>query len=334
MRERHVPGLALAVVRDGKVIKARGYGLANVELNVPVTTETVFEIGSVTKQITAAAVLLLAGDGKLSLDDRINKHLPNLPDSWADITVRHLLTHTSGVRNYTGLGGFELSRRLKRDDFIKLLAAHPLNFRPGEQWSYGNSAYNLLGHVVESASGQSYFEFVNARIFKPLGMNSTRDRDPRNVIPNRADGYEWEDGRLVGRDHDLTDVFSAGALTSTVLDLARWDAALHTDRLLKASTRAEMWTPVRLAGGQSYPYGYGWNTLTWRGRRLVFHGGQTAGFAASIQRFTDDRLTVIVLSNLGDIGLGSEIARRGRARRGWRAGRARRTRRRGARRKR
>lgn len=310
MRQRHVPGLALAVVRDGRVVKARGYGLANVELNVPVTTETVFEIGSITKQFTASAVMLLVEDGKINLDDKISRHLSGLPGAWDDITVRHLLTHTSGVRNYTGLAGFELSRRLKRDEFVKLVAAHPLAFRPGEQWSYGNTAYNLLGHIVESASGQTYWEFVNSRLFRPAGMASTRDRDPRNVIPKRADGYEWEGGRLVGRDHDLTDVFSAGAITSTVLDLARWDAALYTERPLKSSLREQMWTPVRLSGGHAYPYGFGWSTLTWRGRRLVFHGGQTAGFAASIQRFLDDRLTVVVLSNLGDIGLSTEVARR------------------------
>lgn len=310
MRRRHIPGLALAVVRDGRFVKARGYGLANVELNVPVTTGTVFEIGSITKQITAAAVLLLVEEGKIGVDERVGKYLPNLPEAWNNVTVRHLLTHTSGVKNYTGLDGFELNAKLKRDEFVKRISAHPLNFAPGAQWSYSNTGYNLLGHIVEQVSGQTYWEFVNARIFRPLGMNSTRDRDPRFLVSNRADGYEWEDGALVGRDYDLTDVFSAGATLSTVLDLAKWDAALYNDRLLKSSSRAAMWSPVQLSGGKTHPYGFGWNTLTLRGHRLVSHGGQTAGFSAHIARFVDDRLTVVVLCNLGDIGLAGEVGRR------------------------
>lgn len=310
MRERHVPGLALVVARGGKVVKEGAYGLSNVELGVAATPETVFEIGSITKQLTAAAVLMLVEDGRVRLDDPVGKHLPNAPAAWGGVTVRHLLTHTSGVKTYTGLSGFELSRRLKRDDFIKALAAHPLDFAPGARYSYSNSGYNLLGHVIESASGQGYWDFMRARIFRPLGMSKTGDRDPRLLHPGRADGYEWDGAKLVGRDHDLTDVFSAGAVVSTVRDLARWDAALYTERLLKDSTRAAMWSPARLNGGRTHPYGFGWNTLDFRGQRLVSHGGQTAGFAANISRYLDERLTVIVLCNLGDVGLASEIARR------------------------
>ncbi|MBA2646700.1 MAG: beta-lactamase family protein, partial [Pyrinomonadaceae bacterium] len=208
MRERHIPGLALAVVQNGKVVKAQGYGLASVEFGVPVTPDTVFEIGSVTKQITAAAVMLLVEDGKLALNDSITKHLTGLPASWRAITVRHLLTHTSGVKNYTGLPGFELSKRMKRDDFTKMVASLPLNFAPGDSWSYGNTPYNLLGHIIEVVSGESYWQFVAARIFRPLGMTASGDRDPKRIIPQRASGYEWEMNALVGRDYDLTDVFS------------------------------------------------------------------------------------------------------------------------------
>ena len=307
MRLRHVPGLALAVVRDGRVVKEQGYGLASVELNAPVTPATVFEIGSVSKQITAAAVMLLVEEGKVGLDDPVAKYLPEAPAEWGGVTVRHLLTHTSGLKNYTGLAGFELTERLKRDEFVRRIAAHPLAFAPGEAHSYGNTNYNLLGFVVEAASGRPYWEFVQERIFRPLGMTSTADRDPRNVIPNRAAGYEWEGGRLVGRDYDLTDVFSAGAIVSTVRDLVRWDAALESERLLKRSSLELVWSPVRLNGGKSYPYGFGWYIESLRGHRVVRHNGQTAGFAASIARYTDDRLTVIVLTNLGTIGLAGRI---------------------------
>ncbi|HVF28111.1 MAG TPA: serine hydrolase domain-containing protein, partial [Pyrinomonadaceae bacterium] len=163
MRERHIPGLALAVVEKGKVVKAQGYGVASVEFGVHVTPDTVFEIGSVTKQITAAAIMLLVEDGKLALDDSITKHLTGLPESWRPITVKHLLTHTSGVKNYTGLPGFELSKRMKRNDFIKMVANLPPNFAPGDSWSYGNTAYNLLGHIIEVISGGSYWQFVDTR---------------------------------------------------------------------------------------------------------------------------------------------------------------------------
>ncbi|HEU4596801.1 MAG TPA: serine hydrolase domain-containing protein [Pyrinomonadaceae bacterium] len=307
MRLRHVPGLALAVVKDGQVIKERGYGLANVELDVPVTPETVFEIGSVSKQMTAAAVMLLVEEGKLSLDDKISKHLPGTPAVWNAVTVRHLLTHTSGIKNYTGLAGFALSERLKREEFIKRIGAHPLAFAPGEAHSYGNTNYNLLGHIVETVSGKSYWQFVRERIFQPLGMSATNDRDPRHVLKNRADGYEWDGGALVGRDYDLTDVFSAGAIVSTVRDLVKWDAALEGGRLLKKTSLEQVWTPTRLNDGREHPYALGWYVERVRGVGRVRHNGQTAGFAASIARYREERLTVIVLCNLGTIGLAGRI---------------------------
>jgi CubicO group peptidase (beta-lactamase class C family) len=309
MRERHIPGAAIAVVKNGKIVKADGYGLANVELNVPATKETVFEIGSVTKQITAAAIMLLVEDGKINLDEKISKYLSGTPDAWKNVTVGNLLTHTSGIKSYTGLSGYELTERLKRDEFIKAIGAHPLEFVPGERYVYSNSGYNLLGFIIESVSGKSYWDFLHERIFTPLKMNQTANRDPQFVVPNRADGYEWEEGKLVGRDYDLTDVFSAGAVVSTVLDLAKWDAALCSDTLLKKQSKAQMWTPVVFNDGKPYPYGFGWNVSEFRGHNLVAHGGQTAGFAANISRYIDDGLTIIVLTNLGDQGLGTVIAR-------------------------
>jgi D-alanyl-D-alanine carboxypeptidase len=307
MRRRHIPGLALAVVRDGRVVKERGYGLANVELRVPATPATVFEIGSVTKQMTAAAVMLLVEEGRVALDDPLSKYLPDTPEGWGHVTVRHLLTHTSGLRNYTGLTGFELTERLTRDEFIKRLAPHPLAFRPGDQHSYGNTNYSLLGYVVEAASGQGYWQFVSARLFGPLGMRATTDRDPRRLVPNRASGYEWDGREWVGRDYDLTDVFSAGAVVSTVGDLVRWEAAFAGGRVLRPASLEQVWTPVRLNSGQTHPYGFGWYVETLRGRRVMRHTGHTAGFSASLARYPDDKLTVIVLTNLGTLGAGGRV---------------------------
>ncbi|HEV2704977.1 MAG TPA: serine hydrolase domain-containing protein [Pyrinomonadaceae bacterium] len=308
MEQRHVPGVAIAVVRAGRVVKARGYGLASVEHNVAVTPETVFEIGSVSKQLTAAAIMLLVEEGKVELDAPVGRYVPEAPPAWSGVTVRHLLTHTSGLRNYTGLTGFELTERLTRAEFVRRISQHPSNFAPGASWSYGNTNYNLLGFIIEAASGRPYWQFMRERIFRPLGMNSTADRDPKYVIRHRASGYEWQQGALTGRDYDLTDVFSAGAIVSTVLDLARWDAALYDERLLRRASLEQIWTPVSLTDGSTRPYGFGWYVENFRGARRVRHNGQTAGFAASIARYTDERLTLIVLTNLGDLGLGGEIA--------------------------
>ena len=203
--------------------------------------------------------MLLVEDSKINLDEKISKYLPNTPDAWAKVSVRHLLTHTSGIKTYTGLSGFELTKRLNRDQFIKALSAYPLDFEPGASWNYSNSGFNLLGYIIESVSGKSYWDFMRERIFKPLGMDKTADRDPQFIIPHRATGYEWQNNKLVGRDYDLTDIFSAGAIVSTVTDLAKWDAALSNDTLLKKTSKAQIWTPFVLNDGKPYPYGFGWN---------------------------------------------------------------------------
>jgi D-alanyl-D-alanine carboxypeptidase len=309
LQERHVPGAAIAVIENGKTVKMRGYGTASVEFGVPVTKDTVFEIGSVSKQMTAAGILLLVEEGKINLDEKISKYLPNTPDAWKNVTVRNLLTHTSGIKSYTAIGaGFELSKRLSRDEFIKLLAAHPLEFETGARYSYNNSGYNLLGYIIETVSGKSYWDFMRERIFKPLGMTRTGDRDPKFVIKNRAVGYEWENGALVGRDYDLTDIFSAGAIVSTIEDLTKWEAAWRNDALLKKESIRLAWTPVLLSDGKPYPYGFGWRISEMRGRKLIAHSGQTAGFGASLSRFVDDDLTVIALTNLGELGMGTMLA--------------------------
>lgn len=308
MKERNIPGVAIAVVKNGKVVKQKGYGLASVEFDQPVTTDTVFEIGSVSKQMTAAAIMLLAEDGKVSLDENISKYLPNTPDAWKDVTVRHLLTHTSGIKSYTSLTGFELSRRVKIDGFIKQLSPYPLEFTPGEKNIYSNSGYNLLAYIIETQSGKSYMEFMRERIFAPLGMTRTGDRDPKFIIPLRANGYEWEVDRLSGRDSGLTDLMGAGSITSTIEDLVKWENALRGNRFLKPESKHAVWTQFTFNDGKLSPYGFGWRISDVRGHKLIGHTGQTAGFGAAIFRYVDSGVTVIVLSNLGELGMGSLIA--------------------------
>ncbi len=309
MQKHQIAGLALMVVKAGEQIKAAGYGVANLELNVPVTTNTVFEIGSVTKQFTAAGIMLLAQEGKLSLDDKISQHLTNTPASWANITVRHLLTHTSGITNYTGLDGFELRQHLTQAQFITKLGAYPLSFQPGDKWSYCNSGFSLLGYIIENVSGKNYWEFQRERIFEPLGMTATRDRNPRVVIPNRASGYELTNHVAINRDYDLTDIFSAGAIVSTVVDMAKWDAALNGDKLLSAASKEKMWTPTKLNSGKVQNYGFGWFLDPLRGHKNIGHNGATSGFSCAIQRFPDDQLSVIVFCNADELGIASTLAK-------------------------
>ncbi len=297
MEKHRVPGLALVVVEDGKITKSQGYGFANLELEVPVTPDTVFEIGSVSKQFTAGGILLLAQDGKLSVDDKITKYFQNVPDAWTNVTIRHLLTHTSGIKNYTPFEGYELRKHLSQDQFIQLLGKLPLDFKPGDSWKYSNSGFNLLGFIIENVSGKNYWDFMSERIFQPLGMNVTTNRDPKFLIPHRASGYEQTNHIYINRDYDLTDIFSAGAIVSTVGDLAKWDAALDGDQLFTAATKEQMWSPMKLNDGKLHQYGFGWFLETVDGHKNIGHSGSTSGFSASNQRFPDDKLVVIVLTN-------------------------------------
>lgn len=297
MAKRGIPGVALKIIRDGKTIKTATYGLANLELNAPVKAETVFEIGSITKQFTAAGILLLVQDGKLSVDDRISRHLKDTPASWANITVRHLLTHTSGLKNYTGLDGFQLTKHLTQEQFIKAIGVQPLDFAPGESWKYCNTAFNLLGYIIENVSGKPYWDFMSERIFHPVGMHSTTNRLPGLIITNRADGYEQTNHVHNNRDYDLTDIFAAGATASTIGDLAKWNTALDGEKLLSAHTKETMWTPTKLNSGKATTYGFGWFIDPLEGHKNIGHGGSTSGFSATIQRFPDDKLAIIILSN-------------------------------------
>lgn len=302
LKKQNIPGLALAVVREGKIEKAKGYGLADVELNVPVTERSVFQWASITKQFTATAIMLLVQDGKLKLDDPISRHYAKAPPVWSNVTVRHLLTHTSGIKGYTELANFfgTLRKDYEPNEIIGLVTSHPLDFAPGEKWAYSNTGYYLLGLVIEKASGQSYAEFLAARIFRPLGMDTARVNHQFEIIPNRATGYDFRNDRLWRSEFvSPTQPFSAGALVGTALDLAKWDAALYTDKILPTPVLEEMWTPVKLNNGKTAPYGYGWQTGELRGHPFVGHGGGIHGFSSFILRLVQDKLTVIVLVNRG-----------------------------------
>lgn len=297
MQAQQIPGLALAVIKDGKTVIARGYGLANVEHQVPVKAETIFQSGSTGKQFTAVAVMMLVEEGKLSLDDKITKYFPDGPEAWQNITVRHMLTHTSGMTDYPQ--DFDLRRDYTEDDLYKRIKPIPLAFQPGEKWSYSNLAYVMLGILIHKVSGKFYGDFLQERIFKPLEMTTARIISESDIVPNRAAGYRVVNGQLKNQDwvSPSLNTTADGALYFTIYDMAKWDAALYTDKLLKTSSLEQMWTPVKLNDGKTHPYGFGWALGQVRGHRIIEHGGAWQGFKAQISRYVDDKLTVIVLAN-------------------------------------
>src|SRR5215510_3485598 len=304
MQKQHVPGLSLAVIKDGKVIKVEGYGLANVELDVPARPESVYKIGSVSKQFIATGIMLLMQEGRISLADPVSKFLEGTPDTWKEITVRHLLTHTSGIVREAP--GFDPLKVQNDADVIKTAYPLPLRFAPGEKWEYCNVGYFALAEIIRKISGKPWGDYLNERLFTPLEMNATRTTNMTELVQNRANGYVWRDGKLRNADIYFA-LRPSGAFLSSVLDLAKWDAALYSDKILKQSTRDQMWSPVKLNNGASHPYGFGWELGAVGGHRRVQHGGALPGFRASIARFVDDKLTVVVLTN-GDNANPSSIS--------------------------
>lgn len=296
-----LPGAAVIVVRDGQVVFRKGYGMASLELGVPIEPDMIFRIGSITKQFTAVATLMLAEQGKLSLSDEITRFLPDYPVNGKKITIEHLLTHTSGIKSYTSLPEWlPLWRKdLSLTELIAIFRDKPLDFAPGESWSYNNSAYVLLGAIIEKASGQSYQDFIEQRIFAPLGMkHSFYDRTER-VIRRRVAGYsKGKDGYVNCAYLSMTQPHAAGSLMSSVDDLALWDAALYTERVVKQESLKRAWTPYRLNNGKPTHYGYGWAMGEWEGHRFITHDGGINGFITSGYRFPDDKVYVAVLTNL------------------------------------
>ncbi len=311
IKSLHIPGASLAVVRSGKIIKSKGYGFADLQSNSAAKPKTVYEIGSMTKQFTAVSVMMLVEENKISLDDKLTKYFPDAPGWWNQITVRHLLTHTSGIQNHVAVPGFMDIFRTSisgknfpaREDLLGEFYKLPSEFAPGETWAYDNTGYYLLGLIIEKASGRNYWQFLDERIFKPLGMNSTRNTDMRAIVPNRAAGYGWIGDGWENRPVLTPFVaFSAGSILSTVEDLAKWDAALYTDKLLKKSSLEKMWSPTPTSDGEAaaFDYGFGWFIEKYRGRRNILHGGGTPGFSSVMHRFVDDNLSVIILTNHAD----------------------------------
>jgi CubicO group peptidase (beta-lactamase class C family) len=297
LQKKQIPGCAVMVRHNGKVVLSKGYGVANLEHGVRVTPETVFQSGSMGKQFTAMAVMMLVEERKLSLDDLISKFLP-VPSGWSGIKLRHLLTHTSGLGDYPE--DFSLQKNYTEDDLLKMIFAQPLRFASGEKWNYSNLGYVTLGILIHKVSGEFYGELLQKRIFGPLGMKHTRIINEADIIPNRAAGYRLKEGVLKNQEWVSPSVNTTadGSLYFTVEDIAKWDEALEAGKLVSHAGYEQMRSPVKLNNGKTAPYGFGWRIAkTDSGHRMLEHGGAWQGFATYIARYPDDRLTVAVLCN-------------------------------------
>jgi CubicO group peptidase (beta-lactamase class C family) len=309
VERQHIPGLSIAVLSGDRVVLSRGFGFANVELHVPASDSTVYQSGSMGKQFTAALVEMLVDNHRIRLDDSIVRWFPEGAAVWQGITVRHLLTHTSGVAEYTD-STFDYRKDYTEDELVKFAAARPLDFRAGERWSYSNTGYVLLGALIHRVSGRFYGDLLRDSVFVPLGMRASRVISEADIVPNRAAGYRLEDGALKNQEWvaPMLNTTADGALYFTVRDLAHWAVALNHARVPSAAALDTAWTPVRLSDGANYPYGFGWYLVPQRAQRRIAHTGSWQGFKTVIARYPQSAggsLTVIVLANLAEAQVGA-----------------------------
>jgi D-alanyl-D-alanine carboxypeptidase len=287
---------SVLVARNGETVFRKSYGWANAEWEVPNVPEAKYRLGSITKQFTAVAILQLVEQGKLKLDDPINKYLPNPPASWEAVTIEHLLTHTSGIPSYTGLPGFfekRISAPLTPIEIADLSRDLPLEFKPGEKFAYNNTGYVLLGYIVNKVTGVPYIDYLRAHVLDPAGMKDTGYDSFSEVIPRRATGYSGSVANLRNSRYiDMSLPYSAGALYSTVEDLRKWDQVLYTNKLLTPESMKRMFTPGK------DNYGFGWFIDKLGTHPRIGHGGGIPGFNSMIARYPEEKLLVVVLSNL------------------------------------
>lgn len=311
MAETHIPGIALAVVQAGEPVLMKGYGFANIEHSIPATEHTVYEIASIGKTFTAMLTMMLIEDGCISLNDAIVDYLENPPEAWKSVSLKHILSHQSGIASYTDAENYWNITRLdlSKDEILALVADLPLKFQPGEFNAYDNTGYYLLGLMIERVTGKSYAEALHDRIFAPLGMSATRMNDPGEIVLNRAAGYRWEDTTHNLRNkpyYSPSVTYAAGGQLSTIADMVKWEQALQQGNLISQHGLEAMWQPQLSTQGNEwehlrYAVALGWFVFNYEGRRVVGHNGSILGFASNITRFMDDRITVIVLCNLDNI---------------------------------
>lgn len=308
MEEQHVPGIAVAIKRASEDVTEYYRGFSNLEHDVQVTSETIFEIASVTKLFTAQAILILVQNGEIRLEESIATYLDDLPSAWHNVTVQHCLAHQSGIPSYTDVEAYwKMTRDDKsHEDILALIRNLSLKFEPGARHAYDNSAFYLLGLVIEAVSGQAYGDFLNERIFIPLQMFDTQTNKYSTIIPNRCQGYTYQNDVLSNKVfYSTTNTFSAGILLSTVRDLMRWQYSLFDDRILTGDLRQKWWTPHLSAEGNerqmSYSVGLGWFIVDTPMGQFYGHNGSIPGFSASFLHFPDIEVSTAVLCNAGHV---------------------------------
>ncbi len=293
-------GCAALVASKGQIIYKKAFGMANLELNVPMKPEMVFRIGSITKQFTAIAILQLMEQGKLSLQDDITKFIPDYPTHGYKITVEHLLTHTSGIKSYTNVSEFAGYIRIDKtpEEVIKIFRNLPMDFAPGTKWNYNNSGYFLLGYIIEKASGKSYPDYIEENFFKPLGMTGSLFGSDTKIVKNRASGYQPEgDGVKNAEIMSMTLPYAAGSIQSTVEDLFKWNQAIHSYKLVKKETLQKAFTEYKLSDGKGTAYGYGWMLKQVQGSPTIEHGGAINGYLCNAIYLPGEDVFVAVFSN-------------------------------------
>ena len=299
MTAQRIPGMAIAMIQGDRVISAKGYGFANVEHNVAVTDQTIFQSGSLGKQFTATAVMLQIEDGKLALTDPLSKFFANAPESWRPITVRHLLTHTSGIPDYND-GQLDYRKDYSEDELVKFAMRLALDFTPGAEWKYSNTGYILLGAIIRKVSGSFYGDVLRDRVFKPLGMTTARIISEADIVPNRAAGYRLERGELRNQEwvSPALNTTADGSLYLSLQDLIAWDRGIRNGAVLRPESWRQIFTPVTLNSGRLHPYGFGFEVDRIAGQDIQRHGGAWQGFKTYIARFGGDNVTIIALANL------------------------------------
>lgn len=294
------PGATFLISRNGNIIYEKAFGLSNLELNVPMETDNVFEIGSMTKQFTAISILILLEKGELNLDDEITKFIPDYPTNGNKITIHHLLTHTSGIKSYTSMKG--LNAISKQDltplALIEFFKNEPVDFVPGEKFKYNNSGYVILGYIIEKVSGQTYTDFVEEHIFKELEMTASQYASHREVIQNRASGYHNKNNEYVNSRYiSFSLPYSSGSLMSTVNDMFKWQEAIKSNLLISKKASKKAFTNYTLNDGEHINYGYGWHIVSNNNIRSFEHGGSIFGFKSMGVYLPDLDIYVIGLNN-------------------------------------
>jgi D-alanyl-D-alanine carboxypeptidase len=314
MKEKLIAGLSVAVMQEGEIIFSKGYGFSNLEHKTPATENTVYLMASITKTFVAVATMMLVEQGLVKLDDKIGNYLPSLPDHWKPVTVRQLLNHTSGIVTNLEINfpcNFSFDPfNYTQEDVIKETACLPLAFTPGEKWQYSGRNYFIIGMLIEKVTGKSLEEYLTQKIFTPLSMTSTRMMNYKVIIPQRASGYQIENDHFFNvAPHDPVVEFADGGLMSTVVDMAKWDAALYTDKLLKKESLQSMFTPAKIKDGYT-PYGFGFGLTPFEGKKRIGHTGNIPGFVSAFSRFPDEKISVVVFMNTQIDGVSNSIANR------------------------